>query len=280
MAPDVSLIGWPEDPVSAQRADEQAVTLPIGDGRSGRRAGRISKVSERIARHIATDILQRGFRPGHRLPGEKEMALQLGVGRTTLREALRLLEVQGIVTIKAGPGGGPVVQRPTSERITDHLALILQFQDATFGQVIEARAAIEVLIAEVAAPSATESDIELLQRSIDLVRSRPDDHPLFLEQNAVFHAGVAGCTRNPVFRLFVESLKSISDGTPIGVLYSRHRRLRVAQLHEDIVAGLADRDPQAARAAMQQHMSEFQRYVEKEFPELLGKPIRWPGHLP
>src|SRR5207248_1815276 len=76
----------------------------------------------------------------------------LGVGRTTLREALRLLETRGVLTIRAGPKGGPVVRRPSAEDFGDALALILQFEGASLSDVIEARNALEPMLARLAAP--------------------------------------------------------------------------------------------------------------------------------
>src|SRR5581483_8404116 len=70
---------------------------------------RTEKKSEGLARRILADVLQRRLPPGTVLPSEAEMLRQYDVGRTTLREALRILEVQGLLTIRPGPGGGPVI---------------------------------------------------------------------------------------------------------------------------------------------------------------------------
>src|SRR5690606_30541465 len=74
---------------------------------------RTPKASERLARQLATLIVEGELEEGARLPHESEMLAQLQVGRATLREALRLLEVWGLVVIRTGPGGGPTVRRPS-----------------------------------------------------------------------------------------------------------------------------------------------------------------------
>jgi len=82
------------------------------------------KTSERIARDIASHIVDNKLAPGTMLPTEREMIESMGVGRTTLREALRLLETRGVLTIKSGPRGGPVVRRPRPSDLSEALTCI------------------------------------------------------------------------------------------------------------------------------------------------------------
>jgi len=77
-------------------------------------ADRPVKLSELVAKRIADDIFADGLAPGARLPGEKEMLDRLQVSRGTLREALRILEVHGLLVIRSGPGGGPTVAQMTA----------------------------------------------------------------------------------------------------------------------------------------------------------------------
>src|SRR5258706_14653274 len=96
------------------------------------------KMAEVIAREIVADIIRRDLEPGTRLPGEVEMMGHFDVSRFTLREALRLLEVQGVVTVRRGPGGGPVVAGMTARDFVDPMSLHLQMARATYGELLEA----------------------------------------------------------------------------------------------------------------------------------------------
>ena len=96
----------------------------------------------RVARNIVSDIRNRSLRPGSKLEPEHVMVEQQGAARATVREALRFLEFQGALGIKAGPGGGPVVNVPGLDHLTSALSLQLQFADATFRSVLDARRAI------------------------------------------------------------------------------------------------------------------------------------------
>src|SRR3954454_8499830 len=95
----------------------------------------VRKLSTLLADSITETILKNGMQPGHRLPPEREMRDQFGVGRGTLREALRVLEAEGLIIVKAGPRGGPVVAKPDVDRVTRLLILLLIAWGATLRDV-------------------------------------------------------------------------------------------------------------------------------------------------
>jgi GntR family transcriptional regulator, transcriptional repressor for pyruvate dehydrogenase complex len=104
-----------------------------------------------VAKRIVAAVERERLGPGDKLPPERVMQEQYGVGRSTLREALRFLELQGVLTLKTGPGGGPVLRRPRSSHLATTLALTLQFKDAPFRVIVEARMALEPMMAGLAA---------------------------------------------------------------------------------------------------------------------------------
>lgn len=241
--------------------------------RSGGRP--LTKTSEVVARHLADQIIDQQLPPGTRLPAEKDMIEAFDVGRSTLREALRLLETRGVLTIKRGPGGGPVVRRPRPEDLGDALSLILQFEGASLQEVIDARQALEPTIARLAAARITDAEIESLQATIDAMRAEAGDHAAFLEQNWIFHSTISEAAHSIPLRAFVDSLKSIWDGAFVGVRYSARRHHGVADAHQKIVDVLRERDPDAATAAMNDHLSEASRYWSKKYAGLMEQKARW-----
>ena len=128
------------------------------------------RAAVRVARKIVSEIRRRGLRPGTKLASEHRMVEKLGVARATVREALRFLELQGALRIKAGPGGGPVVSVPSSQHLASVLSLQLQFADAPFLSVLQARASIYPVLAAHAATNATPEDIETLRQSVERMR--------------------------------------------------------------------------------------------------------------
>ncbi len=105
------------------------------------------RAAVRVARKLVSEIRRRRLRPGAQLDSEHRMVEEFGVARATVREALRFLELQGALRIKAGPGGGPVVSVPGADHLASVLSLHLQFADASFSSVVDARRAIYPLLA-------------------------------------------------------------------------------------------------------------------------------------
>src|ERR1700728_4311773 len=129
----------------------------------------MGKQSVLLARDIVNYIFNQHLPRGTKLPNEQEMLQQFGVGRNTIREALRLLELRGVITIRPGRGGGPIVRLPRSTDLGEALQLILQFQGATLTDVIDARALIEPMAASAAAADITEEALGRLQTTNDSI---------------------------------------------------------------------------------------------------------------
>ena len=118
-----------------------------------------AKAAEAVARHIDGLILEGSLRPGEKLPAERELAERLAVSRPTLREGLRSLQQEGLLTREAG-GGAAVAMLGTS--ITDPLAKLLRSRPKTADDYLEFRQVIEGTAAELAAQRATDIDLDVL----------------------------------------------------------------------------------------------------------------------
>lgn len=237
--------------------------------------GRSPKAAELVADELAGHILMTAMKEGDVLPNEREMTELFGVGRGTLREALRLLETQGVITIRPGPGGGPVVRRPRPADLAGNMTLLLQLMYVPFAQVVRAREVIELLVVREAARRATPGHIEALQSTVDLMRADLSDHASFLRENSIFHMLLAEMAGNGVLQVVAETLRSITAGFGGAIEYGRATRAGVAQAHQRIVDALAAGDAEAAGREASVHMTEFRHYVESRFPELLQQPVRW-----
>jgi DNA-binding FadR family transcriptional regulator len=243
------------------------------DGRQQLR--RTPKVSEVIARELADYIIDAELPEGAVLPNERDMLERLGVGRATLREALRLLESRGLIRVRPGPGGGPVVHRPRAQELSAALTLLLQFEGASLGDILRTRHAIEPVIARLAATRIRAEDLEVLDRSTQLMLEHPDDHELFLRENQVFHLRIAQAADSVVLRIFLETLREIADGAALGVEYTPRSVKIVAAAHNRIIQALRQGDPEAAEEAMRVHMEDTGRYWSQKYSELVTQPVRW-----
>ena len=125
-----------------------SANAPAGEAAWDRRSEKVSAV---IAREIVRDIARQQLAPGTTLESESAMLRRYQVARASLREALRILETHGLIRIKPGPGGGPVVSNVTSAAFGRMATLFFQVQGIRFGELVEARLILEQVMARLAA---------------------------------------------------------------------------------------------------------------------------------
>jgi GntR family transcriptional regulator, transcriptional repressor for pyruvate dehydrogenase complex len=235
---------------------------------------RVPKASERIARALVNYIVDNDLAEGTLLPVERELVEQFGVGRSTLREALRLLETRGVITIRPGRLGGPVVRRPRPEDLGEGLTLQLQFDGSSLTDVMQARQAVEPAIARIAAERITASQLGELEASVQRMLDNLDDRSIFLQENRRFHELIAEASHSNVLRIFTIALKSIADGDSAGVELTRKQRKSVADAHLEIIHALKV-GGEAAAKEMSEHLEEASQTWRRYYGPLLDRPVRW-----
>lgn len=251
------------------------MTNPTPLRQRGNNNFRPQKVAVLVAQRIVGEISNGRLQPGSPLAPEREMLETYGVARGTLREALRFLEMQGVITIKPGPGGGPIVSTPESRHLASVIAMRLQLTHTSFRAVLEAREVLEPALARQAAERITDEQVELLRESTVRLQEHIEDVDRFLAENEHFHSLIASAAGNEVFSLVIASLNWIIDATPLGVEYPRKSREAVAKEHVHIYEAIAARNPAAAEAAMSAHIGDFANYLRKKYPEVVAAPLRW-----
>ncbi|MET8054163.1 MULTISPECIES: FadR/GntR family transcriptional regulator [unclassified Streptosporangium] len=236
---------------------------------------RPQKTAMLIAQRIVADINRRGNTVGDRLPPERIMLDEYDVGRGTLRESLRFLELQGVILLKPGPGGGPIVQQPDATSLATALTLLLQFSNAPFRTIAEARTGLEPMMARLAAERMSDERLADLKSSVDNMHEHLDDEAVFLDENKRFHDIIAHGSGNAMFGYIVDALLGILDGSAIGIDYPEVRRSAVHKAHLKIYEAIASHDPAASSEAMAEHIDAYVKYAERKFPEVLAAPIVW-----
>ena len=226
----------------------------------------------RVARRLVDEIRRRRLRPGNKLDAEHRMVEELGASRGTVREALRFLELQGALRIKAGPGGGPVVSVPSGAPLASVLSLHLQFADASFRSVVQARCSIYPVLAAEAAERASEDDIRALQASVAHLQNGSTDPELFTEETRRFMSLLAEASGNRVLALVVDALHRMSEG--IGSWDERRRRSAIRS-YERVVAAIERGDADEARSIMEQSLAAALRHWERTTPDELKQPVAW-----
>lgn len=236
---------------------------------------RPQKTAMLLAQRIVADINRRGNNVGDRLPPERIMLEEYDVGRGTLRESLRFLELQGVITLKPGPGGGPVVQQPDASSLAHSMTLLLQFANAPFRSIAEGRSALEPMMAQLAAERMSETQLADLHLSVETMKENLNNQAIFLEENKRFHDVIAHGSGNAMFGFLIDALLGILDGSAIGIDYPEVRRAAVHKAHARIYEAIASRDASESAAAMADHIGEYLKYAEKKFPDVLSAPVVW-----
>jgi len=228
-----------------------------------------------VAQRIVRDIGRAGVRPGDLLPPERAMLETYETGRGTLREALRLLEFQGVIALKPGPGGGPILLNPAASHLAGTLQLLMQLNQAPYRAVVEARLALEPVICGLAADRISGESLAELAGTIGQMRGNPDDRDGFRDADRRFHGVIAWSSGNVMFGYLAEALLGILDGTVIGVDNPGDRWAAILRAHEEIYAAVAQRDAAAAGERMREHIEAYSRYAQRKFPEILDQAITW-----
>lgn len=236
------------------------------------------KAAMLVAQRIVQDALRAGLGPGELLEPERTMLEKYQTGRGTLREALRLLEFQGVISLKPGPRGGPVLQMPDATHLGSTIVLLMQLQSAPARSIVEVRSAVEPMVSRLAATRMTDDALSELSRTVETMRRDLDDQYSFLEADKRFHDIIAWSSDNALFGYVVESLLGILDGTVVGLDYLRHSRAAVLEAHQGIYEALAARDPDASEQRMRDHVAAYEQYAERKFPQVLSETIPWDQH--
>jgi DNA-binding FadR family transcriptional regulator len=233
------------------------------------------RLYRQIAGQIGTLIDSGEFAAGSRLPPERELAVLLGVSRTSVREALISLEIAGRVEVRVGTG--IFVRAQSGHRTVLHApgpgAADQNGHDAGPGpfELLAARRLIEGEIAALAARKIRPAGIAALRATIERMRDHGDDFEQRDDADRAFHVAIAEATGNGTFALVVEALWEQRRGelwTRIEEhFHTKALRAKTLSDHTAIVDALAARDGDAARAAMHRHLAR----VEREFQR------RWDG---
>jgi DNA-binding FadR family transcriptional regulator len=211
--------------------------------------------SRRLYRQIADQIaalIDKGeYKPGSRLPPERDLAKQLGVSRPSVREALIALEVEGYVEVRVGSGVYVTGRRPATA------AAPLPEDSGPF-ELIKARWIIESECAALAAKSATKAQVRAMEEALDAMERDKDGGVMPLDNDRLFHLRVAEGSGNSALALVVQTLWDQRTG-PLFLRLEHHFDTpglwEVAiREHRDVLQAIAKRDPAAARSAMRRHM--------------------------
>nr|WP_319249944.1 FCD domain-containing protein [uncultured Celeribacter sp.] len=215
----------------------------------------------RVAEAIKDWVVERGLRAGDRLPSEPEMMAHFGMAKGTIREAMRILEAQGLIKTRTGPGGGSFVHEVSRERAKALLGNYFYFKNLTIGDIYQMRRVLEPENAADLAGTLSEAVIARLEDNLALYQhpaANVEEERLQHLASLRFHAILAEQSRNPLLGFVIDFMvKLLSDLTIYRQLYAPTNpdlRIRGLDYQTRLLDALKQGDSGAARAIMKAHM--------------------------
>ena len=218
----------------------------------------VPKASDVLARELRERILSGELAEGIALPPERELVKQTQMSRATVREALRILEVQNLVRVRAGRAGGAFVQRPTTKSMASSVSMLIRGRRIKLADLMETREALEPFCAELAARKHTDDDLAVLDRANDDIADPDADLPAFLKANLDWHVGVSLAGHNELLIGFMTALsQAIYTGTENAAFVDDDVRAVTARAHRSITNAIRSRDADAASRRMRRHVHSY-----------------------
>jgi GntR family transcriptional repressor for pyruvate dehydrogenase complex len=208
---------------------------------------------EKVARAIQREILLGNLQPGQKLPNEAELGKQFNVGRSAIREALKVLEISGLLYVKRGYNGGTFV-RPPDPADAFVTPTLLAPVATGWVQLMEARRLIEVKTASLAAERAVGEEILALGEEVERMRLVMATPARFIEQDFTFHLRIAEAAKNEVFVLVMDSIKTLLKKETNDLLLQAGTVDDIVSDHEAIYRRVAAHDSGGAALAMERHL--------------------------
>ena len=228
---------------------------------------RTTRTFESAIEHLTEAIEQAGLRTGDKLPNESVLAERLGISKPTLRQALRVLELSGLVEVRRGKSGGIFVVTDLVPSVAIFTAVKLE--EAAAIDVLRARRVLERAVAQEAMRVATAADLVELERTVELLERHLGERPSVMRADAMFHRALVRSCRNETIQAAMRGvgrgLAPIRDAYSGGVPYDR----QTLDVHRRQIAAMRGRDEDALDEVLDDHF----RMLEAQFAKAIGR--RW-----
>jgi GntR family transcriptional repressor for pyruvate dehydrogenase complex len=214
---------------------------------------------ELVAENLLALISERHLKPGDALPTERELMQHYAVGRSSVREALRMLESKGLIV--AG-GSGAFAVADFRNPLNDSLSLLLAVEEGSLRELFEVRRIVEGEAVALATERGDESHLTRMRAATELMREGLADQAEYIEADVAFHLTIAEATQN---RLILHLMHAIRDQLEraLGSIYripgSPEQSI---EDHGAIIKAMADGKPEQARSQMREHLSRVEEAVE------------------
>lgn len=216
---------------------------------------------EEISFKIKQMIFDGILKPGDSLPTEVGLAHQFNVSRQTIREALRLLELSGFISVRKGGFGGPTIENTIFDSIKNSYIDAIQMKSISITDLTFARLEIENVILAGAIDNADEKDMEKLRQNVLQAKEQLENNIMPRPLCLAFHKLLAQASKNQTFTLFSESIITIITGFLSRFEPNPDYMRRIVDDHAELFEVIRARDKEKALILMRRHLKEVETYI-------------------
>jgi DNA-binding FadR family transcriptional regulator len=233
------------------RAAAATLTAPLGR----------KTVSELVVQRILDLVREGSLKAGDKLPPERDLSQSLDVSRPTLREALRALQILGVLEIRHG--GGVYVTSLDPAELLSPFDLFVTLDARNMAELFDARIQYEPLIARLAAERMDDAGVARLAELVAAQLAAPEDAEVFHDTDVEFHKSILDASGNLFLSRIGKLLQVLGDQGRQAFQKRRGVRLQSIEDHEAILAAFQARDPDAAHRAMRAHMTNVRHALRE-----------------
>ena len=215
------------------------------------------RVFEEVSAEIKKSIVRGAFKRGDRLPSEIELSRQFGVSRQTIREALRLLELSGFITVQRGAVGGAIIVDTILKSVSESLVDAIQMRKITPDDLNTCRLEVEKAMMRYVISYADASDIQRLQENIDEAEGEAEKGIPPFKQNLQFHRILAKASRNHMFYVIVDSMMAVISDFFTRIPSDFEISKGVIGVHEEILGAIKEKNLDKAIVLLEKHIPEI-----------------------
>ena len=211
-----------------------------------------NRLSSEVIDQISRSILRGDYQHGTKLPPEREISSQLGVSRTVVREALRSLEIMGLIEIQAG--GGAYVKEYTLEHVLDPIANYFSLDECLIDEIIETRKMLEPEMVKLAAQRATEEDISFIRKSVTQMETEISEGLSGISGDTAFHFALASAAHNSAMTKILSLIADLLHYSMKASLQAVPDQSVTLEGHRKILMAIENRDGELACELMRNHL--------------------------
>ena len=212
------------------------------------------RLADQVTGQLKESIFRGQYQPGQRIPTEQRLVEAFGVSRVIVREAVRNLEMAGMIEIKRGPKGGAFVLPMKHDAVSQVMLDALKMGNGQVGDIMEVRLDVEPIVAGLAALRATEEDAKMLAESLDGMPEAPGDE--YVAWNVNFHRLLAKCSHNPMYDILVNILMDFTERLILKIKPSE-RIIHDTTSHPALLEKVRLGDSEGARRKMRSHLEDI-----------------------